>query len=784
MRIVAPRFTLVMLVAIASVCHHARGQSFLRVAPLPGAATVALRAISGNGRVVVGTSGGKALRWSLETGSQEVPGMTDATATNRDGSVIVGHSGPNAVRWSASSGTVLLSRIPTADLGPQVLGISGDGRVAVGWEGLFGTTAPCSWDVTGVAALVPLPGYFYGKAWAANLDGSIVVGDNFGETTAFRWASATGSTYLPDSVSARGITSDGAIIVGTNNQGLPALWFGNGAKQTLPVPGQSYGGFGCGVTTTGDTAVGFHYCDPGLACLFVWQSSAGSLNISEYLSAKNINQSGWVFSFSTATDHSDVFGSNLIGCSENGKVLFGNGRYLGNRSGWVFSEQDQDEDGLLDDWETNGIPYTKSDGTQGRYILPDADPQVRDLYVEVDSMTGFSLSPAAIEKVKNAFAAAPGPGGIRLHIVPDDSHDIPLIAQWQTTSPTDCWPVTFNDLRTSYFGTVTEKQGVDAVARLAAKEKAFRYCIVADRSIPALGGCGQIGGDNFVVFFGGNTSGPPITDPETQAAIFMHELGHCLGLEHGGDDDINGKPNYPSIMNYTLAYKAPWNEWFWRLDFSRAGPDTLRSLHESSLDENVGVGSSTGRYASWFLPFGVNQVNGSQIIRTTDYLYLDGRSPIDFGDEAGAGFQDDVFSSSVAQDLNFAQNPPPGIRLPGDPSPGQHLHAFDDWSNIRLQLRAAMPEAARGAVGYPKDELTFAARDWIAANFPVPPVACRADFNADNTVNTPDLVFFLGRFGQPVTPGSPAERADFNADGIVSTPDLVFFLGRFGQPCP
>lgn len=66
----------------------------------------------------------------------------------------------------------------------------------------------------------------------------------------------------------------------------------------------------------------------------------------------------------------------------------------------------------------------------------------------------------------------------------------------------------------------------------------------------------------------------------------------------------------------------------------------------------------------------------------------------------------------------------------------------------------------------------------------VAPSLCPADFNADNAVNTPDLVFFLGRFGQPVTPGSPAERADFNADGQVNTADLVFFLGRFGQPCP
>jgi hypothetical protein len=30
----------------------------------------------------------------------------------------------------------------------------------------------------------------------------------------------------------------------------------------------------------------------------------------------------------------------------------------------------------------------------------------------------------------------------------------------------------------------------------------------------------------------------------------MHELGHNLGLHHGGDVDDNGKPNYVSVMNY------------------------------------------------------------------------------------------------------------------------------------------------------------------------------------------------------------------------------------------
>ncbi|MEM9103231.1 MAG: Ig-like domain-containing protein [Pseudomonadota bacterium] len=36
----------------------------------------------------------------------------------------------------------------------------------------------------------------------------------------------------------------------------------------------------------------------------------------------------------------------------------------------------------------------------------------------------------------------------------------------------------------------------------------------------------------------------------TQAATLMHELGHNLGLRHGGFEDLNFKPNYLSVMNY------------------------------------------------------------------------------------------------------------------------------------------------------------------------------------------------------------------------------------------
>jgi hypothetical protein len=84
-----------------------------------------------------------------------------------------------------------------------------------------------------------------------------------------------------------------------------------------------------------------------------------------------------------------------------------------------------------------------------------------------------------------------------------------------------------------------------------------------------------LAGDDFAMnITSGNSDGK--FDKEELASVFMHELGHTLGLGHGGLDDIQGKPNYPSIMNYALAYPRGWNAAFWRLDFSRDGGPVFR----------------------------------------------------------------------------------------------------------------------------------------------------------------------------------------------------------------
>jgi uncharacterized repeat protein (TIGR01451 family) len=150
----------------------------------------------------------------------------------------------------------------------------------------------------------------------------------------------------------------------------------------------------------------------------------------------------------------------------------------------------------------------------------------------------------------------------------------------------------------------------------------------------------------------------------------MHELGHTLSLRHGGFEDVNCKPNYRSVMNYTLQFAN--NDPNRPLDYSAA---PLASLEEdgatkAGLDENKGIGGPAGQLAIYGVPVGGNL--------TTDPA--DG--PLDWDN-------DGTIESKVSADVNFINTigPVPMNGGCNGPTPNQKLDGYDDWNHIVYSFR-------------------------------------------------------------------------------------------------
>ena len=242
----------------------------------------------------------------------------------------------------------------------------------------------------------------------------------------------------------------------------------------------------------------------------------------------------------------------------------------------VAGFEDDDGDGLVNVWETDGI--RDCEGTM-LLDLPGmgASPDHKDLFVELDWLDGREPSARAIQTVKDSFAAAPidaggianpdGLRGIRLWVdtggltdssgalvgddfgggteipvadIPDPAGQfIPPLSEGVGGLP---YTVDIDGNGQTDFYEV-KRRNFDLI-----RTRVFRYSISArardevGNQYP--GGQAELGGDDSVGF-------------SLLPVVLMHELGHNLGLDHGGDEGLNCKPNHVSIMNYALVGGIP-----------------------------------------------------------------------------------------------------------------------------------------------------------------------------------------------------------------------------------
>jgi probable HAF family extracellular repeat protein len=166
--------------------------------------------------------------------------ISNAIGTNGSGTVIVGLAwdGCNfarAFRWEESTGMVDLGST-VANRSSRADGVSGDGKVSVGWqEHVTGFWQGARW-VDGRQTLFRYEGRMVGQAAAANTDGSIIVGfycepDTPSKQSAWIWTARDDVQCLPvprlraaiEGVfggQALAVSDDGRVIGGAHNFGL------------------------------------------------------------------------------------------------------------------------------------------------------------------------------------------------------------------------------------------------------------------------------------------------------------------------------------------------------------------------------------------------------------------------------------------------------------------------------------------------------------------------------------------------------------------------------------
>jgi hypothetical protein len=231
---------------------------------------------------------------------------------------------------------------------------------------------------------------------------------------------------------------------------------------------------------------------------------------------------------------------------------------------------DTDGDGLSDAWETSrpaengGVPFADLncnghwDGDAVDISLPGATYNTQDIFVYYNWMNTHDHQPpvAALDQVVAAFRAH----SINLHFVdggPIPETEVTTLDNAPSAACAGTSVSTMQRLRVENFGN---------------RQPAFHYMVFAHRAItpdaghagscprdpscstfpdPNATGAADLPGDDAIVALGSVSEASGEVPPAyLYATTIMHELGHNLGLKHGGPDACTvDKPNYVSIMN-------------------------------------------------------------------------------------------------------------------------------------------------------------------------------------------------------------------------------------------
>jgi len=276
--------------------------------------------------------------------------------------------------------------------------------------------------------------------------------------------------------------------------------------------------------------------------------------------------------------------------------------------------EDSDGDEIPDCWE---IPQRMEWDDGSVLLLPGANHLHKDIYIEIDYMPGHYPNDYAIRDLIDAFEIAPvwnpdGTPGITVHVEVSDEiphRDLMRLNPCPWYDLGDC-EMDLETIKEDYLG--TDDGSEESGHRRA---HVYHYVIFAHSPDPDEGGSrssgrGERPGNDLILFGGGKQYTHPDVDRPygtstipagthcnasehcrfEQANTLMHELGHNLNLQHGGDEEQNCEPNYQSTMNYLYDF----------LDYSH-GDLVGSTLDERALIEADGVGPNAPGNHPWVL---------------------------------------------------------------------------------------------------------------------------------------------------------------------------------------
>lgn len=354
----------------------------------------------------------------------------------------------------------------------------------------------------------------------------------------------------------------------------------------------------------------------------------------------------------------------------------------------ITCTDDTDQDGIPDCSEIEGSTFAGI----SLYELG-ARINQKDIFIEVDYMDssdeGVIPRREALQKVVDSFATK----NISIHFDVGDLFDqtgginpvnFDLGGGNQVPfSPGISLNIPANDSRTDLYDI---KRSHFNFSRLPI----FHYMLMAysqqQNGSAGSSGLAEIDANDLLISLGGWGLNSASVENENeliniQSGTIMHELGHNLGLLHGGHEERNNKPNYVSIMNYMYQLKGLPSIGNNEGDRFYYTADNYNGNNACGSENNTMTNPFDGNHTNFIIDYS----DGSSSILDEGALYeVNGLSRVGSTD---VDFDCDqkISSTNISKDINFDQQT-------------TLLSDHDDWARIILNFQSARDGSVNGII--------------------------------------------------------------------------------------